>query len=59
LTAAGIGVRTDGGALIVDDEDGSKVIRVLAGAGIYPSEVGPARSTLESVFLGITGQGPS
>jgi ABC-2 type transport system ATP-binding protein len=59
LTAAGIGVRTDSGALIVDDEDGSKVIRVLAGAGIYPSEVGPARSTLESVFLGITGQGPS
>jgi ABC-2 type transport system ATP-binding protein len=59
LTAAGIGVRADGGALIVDDEDGSKVIRVLAGAGIYPSEVGPARSTLESVFLGMTGQGPS
>jgi ABC-2 type transport system ATP-binding protein len=59
LTAAGIGVRTDGGALIVDDEDGSKVIRVLAGSGIYPSEVGPARSTLESVFLGMTGQGPS
>ena len=59
LTAAGIGVRTDGGALIVDDEDGSKVIRVLAGSGIYPSEVGPARSTLESVFLGMTGQGIS
>jgi ABC-2 type transport system ATP-binding protein len=59
LTAAGIGVRTDGGALIVDDEDGSKVIRVLAGSGIYPSEVGPARSTLESVFLGMTGQGTS
>ncbi|HEX6147071.1 MAG TPA: ABC transporter ATP-binding protein [Acidimicrobiia bacterium] len=59
LSAAGIEVRTDGGALIVDDEDGSKVIRVLAGAGIYPSEVGPARSTLESVFLGMTGPGAS
>ena len=59
LSAAGIEVRTDGGALIVDDEDGSKVIRVLAAAGIYPSEVGPARSTLESVFLGMTGPGAS
>jgi ABC-2 type transport system ATP-binding protein len=59
LTAAGIGVRAEGGALFVDDEDGSRVIRVLAESGIYPSEVGPARSTLESVFLGMTGQAPS
>jgi ABC-2 type transport system ATP-binding protein len=57
LAAAGIEARQDGGALIVDEEDGSRVVRVLAEAGIYPSQVGPARSTLESVFLGMTGDG--
>jgi ABC-type multidrug transport system ATPase subunit len=56
LTAAGIGVRSDGGALIVDENDGSTVVRLLAEASIYPSEVRPARSTLESVFLGMTGE---
>jgi ABC-2 type transport system ATP-binding protein len=55
LTAAGIEAHDDGGVLIVDEIDGSRVVQVLAGAGIYPSEVSPARSTLESVFLGITG----
>jgi len=56
LAAAGIGVRDDGGFLVVDDENGSRVIKVLTDAGIYPSQVGPARSTLESVFLGMTGE---
>jgi hypothetical protein len=56
LTEAGIEARQDGAALIVDEEDGSRVIRVLADVGIYPSQVGPARSTLESVFLGMTGE---
>jgi ABC-2 type transport system ATP-binding protein len=56
LAGAGIEARQDGGALIVDEEDGSRVVRVLAEAGIYPSQVGPARSTLESVFLGMTGE---
>jgi ABC-2 type transport system ATP-binding protein len=55
LANAGMDVRLDGTALIVDEEDGSRVVWVLAESGIYPSEVGPARSTLESVFLGITG----
>lgn len=55
LANAAMDVRLDGTALIVDEEDGSRVVRVLAESGIYPSEVGPARSTLESVFLGITG----
>lgn len=55
LADAGMDVRLDGTALIADEEDGSRVVRVLAESGIYPSEVGPARSTLESVFLGITG----
>ena len=41
---------------MVDDENGSRVIKVLTDAGIYPSQVGPARSTLESVFLGMTGE---
>jgi ABC-2 type transport system ATP-binding protein len=57
LTAAGIGFQEDGASLVVAEEDGSRVVRVLAGAGVYPSEVGPARSTLESVFLGMTGEG--
>ncbi len=57
LTAAGLEVHADGGALIVDESDGSRVVEMLAGAGIYPSEVRPARSTLESVFLGMTGEG--
>jgi ABC-2 type transport system ATP-binding protein len=56
LAGAGLEARQDGGALIVDEEDGSLVVRVLAEAGIYPSQVGPARSTLESVFLGMTGE---
>jgi ABC-2 type transport system ATP-binding protein len=59
LTAAGIGVQEDGGRLLVAEEDGSRVIRVLAAAEIYPSEVSPARSTLESVFLGMTREGSS
>jgi ABC-2 type transport system ATP-binding protein len=58
LTAAGIGVQEDGDRLLVA-EDGSRVIRVLAAAEIYPSEVSPARSTLESVFLGMTREGSS
>ncbi len=56
LSAAGIGVRQDGSGLIVEENDGSRVVRVLAEAGIYPKEVRPARSTLESVFLGMTGE---
>jgi ABC-2 type transport system ATP-binding protein len=56
LAAAGIEATQDGAGLIVEEEDGSRVVRVLAGAGIYPSQVGPARSTLESVFLGMTGE---
>jgi len=59
LTAAGIGVQEDGGRLLVAEEDGSRVVRVLAAAEIYPSEVSPARSTLESVFLGMTREGSS
>jgi ABC-2 type transport system ATP-binding protein len=56
LEAGGIPASADGGTLVVDEADGSRVIRVLAEAGIYPREVRPARSTLESVFLGMTGE---
>jgi hypothetical protein len=59
LTAAGIGVQEDRDRLLVAEDDGSRVIRVLAAAEIYPSEVSPARSTLESVFLGMTREGSS
>jgi hypothetical protein len=56
LAGAGMEVRQDGGALIVDEQDGSRVVRLLAEASIYPSQVGPARSSLETVFLGMTGE---
>ena len=56
LSAAGIDARQDGEALLVEEKDGSRVVRVLAEAGIYPKEIRPARSTLESVFLGMTGE---
>jgi ABC-2 type transport system ATP-binding protein len=55
LSAAGIVSRRDDHGLIVDSEDGAAISRVLAGAGLYPSELRPERSSLESVFLGMTG----
>ncbi|MFZ0013068.1 MAG: ABC transporter ATP-binding protein [Acidimicrobiia bacterium] len=42
------------GSLRVDVDDGSAIIESLAAAGIYPSEVRQARSTLESRFMDIT-----
>jgi len=59
LAAAGIATRVDGVALIVDEVDGSRIIELLSVAGIYPSEVSPERSSLESVFLGMTGESAS
>lgn len=56
LAAAGIDASIDEGKLSVEEEDGSRIVRVLADAGIYPSEVAPARSSLEKVFLGLTGE---
>lgn len=54
LMAAGFDPHEDEAGLLVDVEDGAEVIRVLAAAGVYPSEVRPERTTLESVFLGMT-----
>jgi ABC-type multidrug transport system ATPase subunit len=56
LVAAGLGVTRADGALVVATDDGALVTRILAGAGLYPSEVRPQRSSLESVFLGMTGE---
>lgn len=55
LAASGIESRRDDHGLLVDAEDGSVIVRILSQDGIYPSEVRPERSTLESIFLGITG----
>jgi ABC-2 type transport system ATP-binding protein len=57
LTAQDIANRIDELGLLVEASDGSEVVKALAEAGIYPSEVRPARATLESVFLGITEKG--
>lgn len=54
LAEAGMEVRDDGKGLIVHADDGSEIIRALAAAGIYPSEVKEERTTLETVFLGMT-----
>jgi ABC-2 type transport system ATP-binding protein len=55
LTGAGFEVHEDDLGLIVLSGDGASIVRVLTDAGIYPTEVRPERSTLESVFLGLTG----
>jgi ABC-2 type transport system ATP-binding protein len=55
LLASGITSRRDGEAVIVESQEGATITRVLAAAGLYPSEVKPERSSLESVFLGMTG----
>ena len=56
LSAAGFDVRSDDVGLVVEATDGAVIVRALAEADIYPSEVRPERTSLESVFLGITGE---
>jgi ABC-2 type transport system ATP-binding protein len=55
LQAAGFEVEPRGDALLVAAVDGSEIIRALASASLYPTEVRAARDSLESVFLGMTG----
>ena len=55
LKAAGFEVHPDDSGLIVVSSEGAAIVETLAKAGIYPDEVRPERSTLESVFLGLTG----
>lgn len=56
LSAAGFDVRSDDVGLVVDTTDGADIVKTLAEVDIYPSEVKPERTSLESVFLGITGE---
>jgi ABC-2 type transport system ATP-binding protein len=55
LEAAGFTVEPDDTGLVVMSPDGSSIVKALTDAGVYPEEVRPERSTLESVFLGLTG----
>lgn len=57
LASSGIEASVDEPGLLVDSDDGALIIKTLTDAGIYPSEVKEARSSLESVFLGMTGGG--
>ncbi|MEA1902611.1 MAG: ABC transporter ATP-binding protein [Actinomycetota bacterium] len=57
LSKAGFESRFEAGGVVVDSVDGSAIVKALAAHGIYPSEVRPSRNSLESVFLGITGEG--
>ncbi len=55
LTGAGMTVAEVDGALRVDSEQPpSDITRVLAGSGIYLSELTPLRADLETVFLELT-----
>ncbi|HSO50755.1 MAG TPA: ABC transporter ATP-binding protein [Acidimicrobiia bacterium] len=54
LAAAGIEATAEASSLTVHEGDGSRIVEVLARSGIYPSEVMSARSSLESVVLGMT-----
>lgn len=55
LTSAGFEVHSDDMGLVVASSEGARIIETLAKGGIYPEEVRLERSTLESVFLGLTG----
>ncbi|MGD9962110.1 ABC transporter ATP-binding protein [Nocardioides sp.] len=54
LTGAGLTVTTLDGALQVDSDQPSEITRLLAGSGIYLSELSPVRADLETVFLELT-----
>lgn len=55
LEAAGMTVRFDGlGLDVITDEPGDRISRVLADAGLYPSELTPVRADLETIFLELT-----
>ena len=56
LEQAGLPAHLDHEGIVVDSDDGERIVRTLAGAGLYPREVRPERASLESVFLGITGR---
>ena len=55
LADAGYEVATDEHGLLVASTEGAGIIRALAAESIFPEVVAPQKSTLESVFLGLTG----
>jgi ABC-type multidrug transport system ATPase subunit len=56
LLQAGLGVRREGGLLLVDGvSDPADVTRRLASHDLYVNELVPVRADLESVFLQLTG----
>jgi ABC-2 type transport system ATP-binding protein len=54
LRAAGMGATVDGKTVVVESDQGSEISRVLAGAGIYPSELIRRTVRLEELFLSLT-----
>ncbi|HEX6300748.1 MAG TPA: ABC transporter ATP-binding protein [Acidimicrobiia bacterium] len=55
LSTAGFEARSDDVGIIVSSPQGAAIVEALVRAGIYPDELRPERSTLEKVFLGLTG----
>jgi ABC-type multidrug transport system ATPase subunit len=58
LTDSGMEVALVGDRLVVGADDGSDISRALAAAGLFPSVLMRERSSLESVFLELTGERP-
>jgi len=56
LGEAGLHNKLMDGALIVEAENGSEISRVLAMAGLYPSELVRQSARLENVFLELTSE---
>jgi ABC-2 type transport system ATP-binding protein len=56
LRAAGLATSLDDGQLRVDSDDGRIIARILAQAGIYPSELIREAARLEQIFLELTGE---
>jgi ABC-2 type transport system ATP-binding protein len=57
LAGAGYEVGRDQDALVVSSTDGAAIVQVLAEHGLYPSAVVPEQTSLERVFLNLTGGG--
>jgi ABC-2 type transport system ATP-binding protein len=57
LAAVGIGAEPDESVncIIASEPDGTRVIRHLADAGIYPAEVAVRRPSLEQLYIELTG----
>lgn len=56
LRGVGMDVEEVASQLLVRADDGATISRALAEAGFYPSKLAPQRSSLEAVFLQLTGE---